>query len=135
MFGNIGKIFKGAISNAATWVGSAIGGAVGGPTGSKIGGAIGGKIATSLMTKKPGHGQWAPIDTSVAPPQLGEYSMSTYKMSDASAPDIKILHFVMSISVAAVFWDSFNASSLSNRCKATIRNLSIPQCCFDSWSS
>ena len=90
MFGNIGKIFKGAISNAATWVGSAISGAVGGPTGSKIGGTIGGKIATSLMTKKPGHGQWAPIDTSVAPPQLGEYSMSTYKMSDASAPDIKM---------------------------------------------
>ena len=90
MFGNIGKIFKGTISNAAIWAGSAIGSAVGGPTGSKIGGAIGGKIATSLMTKKPGHGQWAPIDTSVAPPQLGDYSMSTQAMGDARSPDMRM---------------------------------------------
>ena len=88
MFGNIGKIFKGAISNAATWVGSAIGGAVGGPTGSKIGGTIGGKIATSLMTKKPGHGEWKAIATSVRAPQLGEYTLFSQALGDGRSRDM-----------------------------------------------
>ena len=90
MFGSIGKIFKGAVGNAATWVGSAIGGAVGGPGGAKIGGMIGSKFATSLMTKKPGHGEWKAIDTSVRAPQLGEYTMSTQAMGDARSPDMRM---------------------------------------------
>ena len=89
MFGSIGKIFKGAVGNAASWVGSAICGAVGGPGGAKIGGMIGSKFATSLMTKKPGHGEWKAIDTSVRAPNLGEYSMSTQAMGDARSPDMR----------------------------------------------
>ena len=86
MFGSIGKIFKGAVGNAATWVGSAIGGAVGGPGGAKIGGMIGSRFATSLMTKKSGHGEWKAIDTSGAAPNLGEFGVGVKAMSDAEAP-------------------------------------------------
>ena len=87
MFGSIGKIFKGAVGNAASWVGSAIGGAVGGPGGAKIGSMIGSKFATSLLSKKPGgSGDWAPIDTSVAAPNLGEFGVGVKAMSDAGAP-------------------------------------------------
>jgi len=83
---NIGNIFKSAIGGAAGWIGGAIGGAVGGPGGAKVGRMIGSKFATSLMTKKPGHGDWAPIDTSVAAPNLGEFGVGVKAMSDAEAP-------------------------------------------------
>ena len=83
---NIGNIFKSAIGGAAGWIGGTIGGAVGGPGGAKVGRMIGSKFATSLMTKKPGHGDWAPIDTSVAAPNLGEFGVGVKAMSDAEAP-------------------------------------------------
>jgi len=83
---NIGNIFKSAIGGAAGWIGGTIGGAVGGPSGAKVGRMIGSKFATSLMTKKPGRGDWAPIDTSVAAPNLGEFGVGVKAMSDAEAP-------------------------------------------------
>jgi|TARA_Y100000310_G_C20069109_1_gene528505 hypothetical protein len=83
---NIGNIFKSAIGGAIGWIGGTIGGAVGGPGGAKVGRMIGSKFATSLMTKKPGHGDWAPIDTSVAAPNLGEFGVGVKAMSDAEAP-------------------------------------------------
>jgi len=83
---NIGNIFKSAIGGAAGWIGGTIGGAVGGPGGAKVGRMIGSKFATSLMTKKPGHGDWAPIDTSVRAPDLGEFGIGVKAMSDAEAP-------------------------------------------------
>ena len=91
MFGNIGKIFKGAISNAATWVGSAIGGAIGGPTGAKIGGTLFSRIGSSLMEKKAGGGDFAIQDTSVAAPNLGQFgNLSAYRPGEAKGVDQRL---------------------------------------------
>ena len=50
---SISKMFKGAVSSAATWVGGAIGGAVGGPKGAKIGAAIGSSLLAASKIGKP----------------------------------------------------------------------------------
>ncbi len=85
MLGSISKIFKGAVSNATTWVGSTIGGAIGGPTGAKIGGALGSRIGSSLTTKLAGGGEYQIQDTGVTAPNLSQFGdMATYRPGEAS---------------------------------------------------
>ena len=68
---SISKMFKGAVSSAATWVGGAIGGAVGGPKGAKVGAAIGGALGDRIKSYGGGGGEFEPISTQVQVPSFG----------------------------------------------------------------
>ena len=67
----IGKMFRGAISSAASTVGGFIGGKIGGPEGAAIGQRIGSK-AGSLFERKAGDDSgFEPISTMVQPASFG----------------------------------------------------------------
>ena len=68
---SISKMFKGAVSSAATWVGGAIGGAVGGPTGAKIGAGIGTGLGSKISSYGGGGGEFTPISTQVGMQSYG----------------------------------------------------------------
>jgi len=68
---SISKMFKGAVSSAATWVGGAIGGAVGGPKGAKIGAAIGSSLGDRIKSYGGGGGEFEPQSTAVSIPSFG----------------------------------------------------------------
>ena len=68
---SISKMFKGAVSSAATWVGGAIGGAVGGPKGAKIGAAIGSSLGDRIKSYGGGGGEFQPMSTQVQVPSFG----------------------------------------------------------------
>jgi len=68
---SISKMFKGAVSSAATWVGGAIGGAVGGPTGAKIGAGIGSALGSKISSYGGGGGEFQPMSTQVSIPSFG----------------------------------------------------------------
>ncbi len=68
---SISKMFKGAVSSAATWVGGAIGGAVGGPTGAKIGAGIGTALGSKISSYGGGGGEFQPMSTQVQVPSFG----------------------------------------------------------------
>ncbi len=83
----IGKVVSGATKAASKWGGRA----VGVYTAAKSGNILGliGQVGSSLMEKKAGgSGTWAPVDTSVASPSLGDWSMKTYRAGDATAPRV-----------------------------------------------
>ena len=67
---SISKMFKGAVSSAATWVGGAIGGAVGGPKGAKIGAGIGTALGSKISSYGGGGGEFQPMSTQVQVPSL-----------------------------------------------------------------
>ena len=67
----IGKMFRGVISSAASTVGGFIGGTIGGPKGAAIGERIGSK-AGSLFERKTGDDSgFEPINTMVQPASYG----------------------------------------------------------------
>ena len=68
---SISKMFKGAVSSAATWVGGAIGGAVGGPKGAKIGAGIGTALGSKISSYGGGGGEFQPMSTQVQIPSFG----------------------------------------------------------------
>ena len=68
---SISKMFKGAVSSAATWVGGAIGGAVGGPKGAKIGAGIGSALGSKISSYGGGGGEFEPMSTQVSIPSFG----------------------------------------------------------------
>ena len=85
----IGKAVSGATKAASTWGGKA----VGIYTAAKSGNILGliGQVGSSLMEKKAGgSGTWAPVDTSVASPSLGDWSMKTYKAGSAETPNVRM---------------------------------------------
>jgi len=82
----IGKVVSGATKAASTWGGKAVGIYTAAKTGNIA--SLIGQVGSSLMEKKAGgSGTWAPVDTSVASPSLGDWSMKTYRAGDATAPD------------------------------------------------
>jgi len=82
----IGKVVSGATKAASTWGGKAVGIYTAAKTGNIA--SLIGQVGSSLMEKKAGgSGTWAPVDTSVASPSLGDWSMKTYKAGSAEAPD------------------------------------------------
>ena len=68
---SISKMFKGAVSSAATWVGGAIGGAIGGPKGAKIGAGIGSALGSKISSYGGGGGEFEPMSTAVQIPSFG----------------------------------------------------------------
>ena len=82
----IGKVVSGATKAASTWGGKAVGIYTAAKTGNIA--SLIGQVGSSLMEKKAGgSGSWAPVDTSVASPSLGDWSMKTYRAGSAEAPD------------------------------------------------
>jgi hypothetical protein len=82
----IGKVVSGATKAASTWGGKAVGIYTAAKTGNIA--SLIGQVGSSLMEKKAGgSGTWAPVDTSVASPSLGDWSMKTYRAGSAEAPD------------------------------------------------
>ena len=82
----IGNVIGGATKAASKWGTKA----AGVYTAAKSGNILGliGEVGSSLMEKKAGgSGSWAPVDTSVASPSLGDWSMKTYRAGDSTAPD------------------------------------------------
>jgi len=68
---SISKMFKGAVSGAAEWVGGAIGGAVGGPKGAIIGKEIGSALGSKISSYGGGGGEFQPMSTQVQVPSFG----------------------------------------------------------------
>ena len=68
---SISKMFKGAVSGAAEWVGGAIGGAIGGPKGAVIGKEIGGSLGDRIKSYGGGGGEFQPMSTQVSIPSFG----------------------------------------------------------------
>ena len=67
----IGKMFRGAISSAASTVGGFIGGKIAGPTGAAIGQKLGSKVGGLFERKAGGSGEFEPISTMVQPASFG----------------------------------------------------------------
>ena len=85
----ISKVVSGATKAASKWGGQAAGIYTAAKSGNILG--IIGQVGSSLMEKKAGgSGGWAPVDTSVASPQLGNWNMGTYKAGDARSPDVRM---------------------------------------------
>ena len=62
---SISKMFKGAVSSAATWVGGAIGGTIGGEKGADIGRKLGGALGSKISSYGGGGGEFKPMSTQV----------------------------------------------------------------------
>ena len=85
----IGKVIGGATKAASKWGTKA----AGVYTAAKSGNILGliGQVGSSLMEKKAGgSGSWAPVDTSVASPSLGDWSMKTYRAGSAESPNVRM---------------------------------------------
>ena len=68
---SISKMFKGAVSSAAEWVGGAIGGTIGGPKGADIGRKLGGALGERIQSYGGGGGEFKPMSTAVSVPSFG----------------------------------------------------------------
>ena len=68
---SISKMFKGAVSSAAEWVGGAIGGTIGGPKGADIGRKLGGALGSKISSYGGGGGEFQPMSTQVSIPSFG----------------------------------------------------------------
>jgi len=67
----IGKMFRGAISSAASTVGGFIGGKIAGPKGALIGEKLGSKVGSLFERKAGDSGEFEPISTMVQPASFG----------------------------------------------------------------
>ena len=67
----IGKMFRGAISSAASTVGGFIGGKIAGPKGALIGQELGSKVGGLFERKAGDSGEFEPISTMVQPASFG----------------------------------------------------------------
>ena len=68
---SISKMFKGAVSSAAEWVGGAIGGTIGGPKGADIGRKLGGALGSKISSYGGGGGEFQPMSTQGSIPSFG----------------------------------------------------------------
>ena len=68
---SISKMFKGAVSSAAEWVGGAIGGTIGGEKGAEIGRKLGGALGDRIKSYGGGGGEFEPMSTAVQIPSFG----------------------------------------------------------------
>ena len=68
---SISKMFKGAVSSAAEWVGGAIGGTIGGEKGADIGRRLGGALGSKISSYGGGGGEFQPMSTQVSIPSFG----------------------------------------------------------------
>ena len=68
---SISKMFKGAVSSAAEWVGGAIGGTIGGEKGADIGRKLGGALGDRIKSYGGGGGKFEPMSTQVSIPSFG----------------------------------------------------------------
>jgi hypothetical protein len=68
---SISKMFKGAVSGAAKWVGGAIGGTIGGEKGADIGRRLGGALGSKIESYGGGGGEFEPMSTQVQVPSFG----------------------------------------------------------------
>ena len=68
---SISKMFKGAVSSAAEWVGGAIGGTIGGEKGADIGRRLGGALGSKISSYGGGGGEFEPMSTQVSIPSFG----------------------------------------------------------------
>ncbi len=85
----IGSVFSKGVKAASKWGTKA----VGVYTAAKSGNILGmiGQVGSALMEKRAGgSGDWAPVDTSVASPSLGDWSMKTYKAGSADSPNVRM---------------------------------------------
>ena len=85
----IGKVIGGATKAASKWGGKAVAAYGAAKSGNIL--SLIGTVGSSLMEKKAGgSGGWAPVDTSVASPSLGDWSMKTYRAGSAESPNVRM---------------------------------------------
>ena len=85
----ISSVIGGATKAASKWGGTAVKGYGAAKSGNIL--SLIGTVGSSLMEKKAGgSGGWAPVDTSVASPSLGDWSMKTYRAGSAESPNVRM---------------------------------------------
>ena len=85
----IGKVIGGATKAASKWGGKAVAAYGAAKSGNIL--SLIGTVGSSLMEKKAGgSGAWSPVDTSVASPSLGDWSMKTYRAGSAESPNVRM---------------------------------------------
>ena len=85
----ISKVIGGATKAASKWGGKAVAAYGAAKSGNIL--SLIGTVGSSLMEKKAGgSGGWAPVDTSVASPSLGDWSMKTYRAGSAESPNVRM---------------------------------------------
>ena len=85
----IGSVFSKGVKAASKWGGKAVAAYGAAKSGNIL--SLIGTVGSSLMEKKAGgSGSWAPVDTSVASPSLGDWSMKTYKAGSADSPNVRM---------------------------------------------
>ena len=85
----IGKVIGGATKAASKWGGKAVAAYGAAKSGNIL--SLIGTVGSSLMEKKAGgSGGWAPVDTTVASPSLGDWSMKTYRAGSAESPNVRM---------------------------------------------
>ena len=85
----ISKVIGGATKAASKWGGKAVAAYGAAKSGNIL--SLIGTVGSSLMEKKAGgSGAWSPVDTSVASPSLGDWSMKTYRAGSAESPNVRM---------------------------------------------
>ena len=85
----ISKVIGGATKAASKWGGKAVAAYGAAKSGNIL--SLIGTVGSSLMEKKAGgSGTWSPVDTSVASPSLGDWSMKTYRAGSAESPNVRM---------------------------------------------
>ena len=85
----ISSVIGGATKAASKWGGKAVAAYGAAKSGNIL--SLIGTVGSSLMEKKAGgSGGWAPVDTSVASPSLGDWSMKTYRAGSAESPNVRM---------------------------------------------
>ena len=85
----ISSVIGGATKAASKWGGKAVAAYGAAKSGNIL--SLIGTVGSSLMEKKAGgSGAWSPVDTSVASPSLGDWSMKTYRAGSAESPNVRM---------------------------------------------
>ena len=85
----IGSVFSKGVKAASKWGGKAVAAYGAAKSGNIL--SLIGTVGSSLMEKKAGgSGDWSPVDTSVASPSLGDWSMKTYRAGSAESPNVRM---------------------------------------------
>jgi len=85
----IGSVFSKGVKAASKWGGKAVAAYGAAKSGNIL--SLIGTVGSSLMEKKAGgSGAWSPVDTSVASPSLGDWSMKTYRAGSAESPNVRM---------------------------------------------
>ena len=85
----IGSVFSKGVKAASKWGGKAVAAYGAAKSGNIL--SLIGTVGSSLMEKKAGgSGAWSPVDTSVASPSLGDWSMKTDRAGSAESPNVRM---------------------------------------------